>query len=185
MNRGILIKYKEKIIGAYIDDGRFQSNKGGSCIAINGKSYKDLTGKKFTEDITRFINTEDELYKKISSMSPRQVIKTYYKAVNAQDERIKLACMSCNNIMDNMSINMERDILFNEEFQESHIKFLKVIMVRGMKNQSTDKAKWYNVNFFIKVKDNKTPLEDGLDGRFVQIIKEGDLWKVNNVVTGF
>ncbi|WP_279379974.1 DUF4829 domain-containing protein [Clostridium botulinum] len=118
-------------------------------------------------------------------MSPRQVIKTYYKAVNAQDERIKLACMSCNNIMDNMSINMERDILFNEEFQESHIKFLKVIMVRGMKNQSTDKAKWYNVNFFIKVKDNKTPLEDGLDGRFVQIIKEGDLWKVNNVVTGF
>ncbi|OOB76030.1 hypothetical protein AXF41_13205 [Clostridium haemolyticum] len=84
-----------------------------------------------------------------------------------------------------MSINMERDALFNEEFEESHIKSLKVIMVRGIKNQSTDKSKWYDVNFFIKVKDNETPLEDGLDGKFVEVIKEGDSWKVNSEATGF
>ncbi|EGO88830.1 hypothetical protein CBCST_03021 [Clostridium botulinum C str. Stockholm] len=150
MNRGILIKYKEKIIGAYIDNGRFQSNKGGSCISVNGKSYKDLMGKKFSEDIIKYIDTENELYKKISSMSPKKVIKTYYKAIDYDDERVKLACMSWENIMNDMSINMERDALFNEEFEESHIKSLKVIMVRGIKNQSTDKSKWYDVNFLLK-----------------------------------
>lgn len=185
MNRGILIKYKEKIIGAYIDNGRFQSNKGGSCISVNGKSYKDLMGKKFSEDIIKYIDTENELYKKISSMSPKKVIKTYYKAIDYDDERVKLACMSWENIMNDMSINMERDALFNEEFEESHIKSLKVIMVRGIKNQSTDKSKWYDVNFFIKVKDNKTSLEDGLDGKFIEVIKEGDSWKVNSEATGF
>ncbi|MCD3297450.1 M56 family metallopeptidase [Clostridium botulinum] len=185
MNRGILIKYKEKIIGAYIDDGRFQSTKGGSCIAINGKSYKDLTGKKFTEDITRFINTEDKLYKKINSMSPRQVIKTYYKAIDAQDERIKLACMSCENIMQDMSINMKSDILFNDEFKESPIKSLKLLMIRGNKNQSKSNSKWYNIDFYIKVEPDRTTYEDGLDRRFVEVIKEGDSWKVNSEATGF
>ncbi|AEB74972.1 conserved hypothetical protein [Clostridium botulinum BKT015925] len=185
INRGILIKHKGKIIGAYIDDGRFQSTKGGSCIAINGKSYKDLTGKKFTEDITRFINTEDKLYKKINSMSPRQVIKTYYKAIDAQDERIKLACMSCENIMQDMSINMKSDILFNDEFKESPIKSLKLLMIRGNKNQSKSNSKWYNIDFYIKVEPDRTTYEDGLDRRFVEVIKEGDSWKVNSEATGF
>lgn len=64
--RGIVIKYNDEIIGAYIDAGRHDS----FACSLDRKSLKDITGKEWDGWIADYIDYEDELEIKLSKMEP-------------------------------------------------------------------------------------------------------------------
>ncbi|WP_080742993.1 M56 family metallopeptidase [Clostridium novyi] len=183
INRSILIKYKGKIIGAYMDNGSFENSKGGSCKSLNNKSYKDITGKKFSDDMTNYENHENKLYKEVSKMSPRKVIKAYYESVNNGDDKMKLASMSYENIMDSMSGN-RKDELYSKEIEENYIDYVNILFMRKIEKEN-DNSMWYDVNFIIKADQSKTAYENGFDSWFVNVVKDGECWKMNKMATGF
>ncbi|AST58017.1 peptidase 1 [Thermoanaerobacterium thermosaccharolyticum] len=79
--RGIVIKYNDEIIGAYIDAGRHDS----FACSLDRKSLKDITGKEWDGWIADYIDYEDELEIKLSKMEPEDIIREYFKALDKHD----------------------------------------------------------------------------------------------------
>ena len=108
--RGIVIKKDGKIIGAYIDVGRHES----FACSLDRKSLEDITNKDWNEWILDYI---DKLEKELAKLSPEEIIKTYFKALDSHDVKIAKACLSRtqSNVGGDLSANMSNRELYNKK----------------------------------------------------------------------
>lgn len=97
--RGIVIKYNDEIIGAYIDAGRHNS----FACSLDRKSLKDITSKEWDIWIEDYIDYEDELEIKLSKMEPEDIIREYFKALDKHDIKMVWACMTRKNLAQQLS----------------------------------------------------------------------------------
>ncbi|CDG36637.1 hypothetical protein CTHBC1_2034 [Acetivibrio thermocellus BC1] len=102
--RGIVVKYDNEIIGAYIDAGRQDF----MACALNRKRLKDIAGKEWNEWIEDYIDFEDELEIRLSKMQPEDIVREYFKAVDERDEKIIRACTTRENQLKYLSIQRKR-----------------------------------------------------------------------------
>ena len=92
--RGIVLKYDNKIVGAYIDAGRHNC----FACALDRKSLNDITGKDWDDWISDYIDYNNELEIKLSKMKPEDIIKQYYDALNRHDQKMQFACLTRQNL---------------------------------------------------------------------------------------
>jgi len=186
--RGIVLKYDGKIIGAYIDAGRHD------CFAcsLDRKTLKDITNMEWDNWISDYINYNNELEIKLSKMTPEDVIKQYYDAMNNHDTKMEFACMTRQNICKYLAMNMDNNLLINEGFNDiyldgsSNVKSAKVIDLREISSTYNPKGTMeYAVTIDFKFKKEITS-SNGKQPRFIILKKESGKsgWRIQSEGTG-
>lgn len=182
--RGIVIKYNDEIIGAYIDAGRHDS----FACSLDRKSLKDITGKEWDVWIEDYIDFEDELEIKLSKMEPEDIIREYFKALDKHDIKMVWVCMTRKNLSQHLSTNMDNQYLFNkdEDKIDYNINSAKLLEIKELKRfQNEPGVLEYQVKVDFDFKKLITA-DDGVWPRFVILKKESEKsgWRIDGVGTG-
>nr|WP_222927263.1 DUF4829 domain-containing protein [Thermosediminibacter litoriperuensis] len=180
--RGIVLKYNDEIIGAYIDAGRHNS----FACSLDRKSLKDITGKEWNEWIEDYIDYEDESEIKLSKMEPKEIIREYFKALDKNNVKMLWACMTRKHLSELLSINMDNQYLFNkaEDNMDYNINRAKLLEISdGL--QTKPGVLEYAVKVYFDFKKIITD-DDGIKTRFVILKKESEKsgWRIDGVGTG-
>lgn len=135
---------------------------------------------------------DDPLERELSLLSPEQMIKTYYDAIDSKDYRRAYACISRNNLTTYLFSNMDNRYLFNQGFETvfddglGNINSSKVIKIDRMEQLETDKdVRKYAVIVDIDVKQPITH-ESGEQHRFINLTQETPYngWRIEAMGTG-
>ncbi|NTV89162.1 MAG: DUF4829 domain-containing protein [Clostridiales bacterium] len=187
--RGITLKYEGEIIGAFIDAGRHR------CFAcsLDGKSLSDVTGKDWDTWVSDHVNYENLLEARLSKMSPEEIIREYYKAMNDKDETTMFACMTRQNSCDYLSMNMDNKLLMNSDFDSAYaglggnnVKSVKIISLKEIEiSGSQDNTVEYEVILDYRFRKLITS-ESGEQPRFIIMKKESERsgWRIQGEETG-
>ena len=182
--RGIVLKYNDEIVGAYIDAGRHDS----FACSLDRKNLKEITGKEWDEWIADYIDYQDELEIKLSKMGPEDIIREYFRALDKHDIKMVWACMTRKNLSQELSINMNNNYLFNKNSDkiDYNIKSAKLLEIKELKVFSDEPGM---LEYQVEVKfDFKKPItsEDGVWPRFVILKKETEKsgWRIDSIGTG-
>ena len=187
-SRGIVLKYNNKIVGAYIDAGRHD------CFAcsLDRKSLTDITNKEWGHWINDYINYNNELEIELSKMKPEDIIKQYYKAMNSHDQKTQFACLTRQNLCNYLATNMDNNLLMNAGFNiaymdsEQNVKSVKFISLREVNGLGNPKgAVEYAATIDFKFKKEITS-NNGKQPRFIILKKESDKsgWRIDSEGTG-
>ena len=182
--RGIVIKYNDEIIGAYIDAGRHDS----FACSLDRKSLKDITGKEWDGWIADYIDYEDELEIKLSKTEPEDIIREYFKALDRHDIKMVWACMTRRSLSQELSSNLNNQYLFNKnedkiDYNINSAKLLEIKELKGFRNEPGVLEYQVKVDFdFVK----PITSDDGIWPRFVILKKEAEKsgWRIDGVGTG-
>ncbi|AUS98764.1 DUF4830 domain-containing protein [Clostridium thermosuccinogenes] len=182
--RGIVLKYNDEIIGAYIDAGRHDS----FACSLDRRSLKDITGKEWDGWIESYIDYEDELEIKLSKMEPEDIIREYFKALDRNDIKMIWACMTRKNLSGHLSSNMNNQYLFNTDedgidYNIKSAKLLEIKEIKGLNNEPGVLEYMVEVDFDFK---KSITSDDGVQPRFVILKKETEKsgWRINSTGTG-
>ncbi len=186
--RGIVLRYGNEIIGAFIDAGRHR------CFAcsLDRKSLEDITGKGWDSWVADYINYNNELEIKLSKMSPEDIIKQYFNAMDKHDDKMMYACMSRKYISDFLAMNMNNNNLFNKDFKNAYVdgdqnvKSVKLIKIRNMKGiDNPAGVVEYEATIDFRFKKVITS-DDGVQSRFIMLKKESEKsgWRIESIGTG-
>ncbi len=186
--RGIVLKYGNEIIGAFIDAGRHR------CFAcsLDGKRIEDITGKGWDSWVADYINYNNELEIKLSKMSPEDIIKQYFNAMDKHDDKTMYACMTRKHISDFLAMNMDNNNLFNKDFKDAYVdgdqnvksvKFIKVREMKGIDNPVGVVEYEATIDFTFK---KVITSDDGVQPRFLMLKKESEKsgWRIESIGTG-
>lgn len=127
--RAVVVRYEGKIIGAWLALGRH------FCFAcsLKGRTLEDVTGKSLDEWLTTLIDPNDPVERRLSTMTPEQVLETYYAAIDQKDYATAHACESRSSLLVYIASNMDDRRLYNDGFGEERGKglanFLSVKLV--------------------------------------------------------
>jgi beta-lactamase regulating signal transducer with metallopeptidase domain len=108
--RGIVVKNNGKIIGAFISAGRHSAF---NACSLKGNSFEKATGQTLYEWLSDKIE-RDSVDKRLSELEPEQVIGEYFAALDQKDAETALYCISKKMLLENLTVNMPKDALFNE-----------------------------------------------------------------------
>jgi hypothetical protein len=108
--RGIVVKKDGKIIGAFISAGRHSAF---NACSLKGNSFEKVVGKPLLEWLRDKIKA-DSLEERLAKSEPEQVIEEYFTALDKKDTKRAKYCISKKNLMENLTVNMPNEELFNE-----------------------------------------------------------------------
>lgn len=186
--RGIVLKYDNKIVGAYIDAGRHD------CFAcsLDRKSLAQITNKEWDYWISDYIDYDNELEIQLSAMNPEDVIKQYYYAMDRHNQKMLFACMTRQNLCQALAANMDNDRLINKGFDDAfadgaqNVKSSKLINCReananGNSNDTVEYAATIDFQFYKEIISRS-----GKQTRFIILKKESDKsgWRIQSEGTG-
>lgn len=187
-SRGIVLKYNNKIVGAYIDAGRHD------CFAcsLDRKRLTDITNKEWDHWISDYINYNNELEIELAKMKPEDIIKQYYKAMNSHDQKMQFACLTRQNLCNYLAANMDNNLLINADYNNAYIdgeqnvksaKFISLREVRGLGNPKGAVEYVATIDFKF---DKEITSNSGKQTRFVILKKESDKsgWRIDGEGTG-
>lgn len=182
--RGIVLKYNDVIIGAYIDAGRHDA----FACSLDRKSLKDLTGKEWEDWILDHIDYGDELEIKLSKMSPEDIIRGYFNALDKQDTKLVWAYITRRSLTQHLSSNLNNQNLFNKDedkidYNVKSAKLLEIKEYKGIQNKPGVLEYQVKVDYDFK---KFVTADDGIGIRFVILKKESEKsgWRIDGVGTG-
>ena len=181
--RGIVLKYNDEIIGAYIDAGRHDS----FACSLDRKSLKDITGKEWDGWIADYIDYEDELEIKLSKMEPEDILREYFNALDKHDIKMVWACMTRRSLSQELSSNLNNQYLFNKkdkiDYNINSAKLLEIKELKGFHDEPGVLEYQVKVDFDFK---KLITADDGVWPRFVILKKESEKsgWRIDAVGTG-
>lgn len=116
-SRGIVVKYENKIVGAFIDAGRHSN----FACSLDRKSLKNITNKEWDNWVSDYMDYNNDLEIKLSQMKPEDIIKQYYSAINSHNEKLQYACMTTQNVCSYLAMNMDNNKLINSSFKDAYV----------------------------------------------------------------
>lgn len=180
--RGILVRQGEKIIGAYIDAGRHSS----FACSLERKSLEEVTGKTWNEWIPQYVDYEDELEKQLSGLSPEEIIRIYFEALDKGEERLIYATQARSTLVQYLAGNMAYDQLYFKQYPDTNVKKAKLLSMKTFEfgDQPKDSLE-YAVEVDYDFKEMITS-DDGKQTRFVGLTREGNGrdWRITGIGTG-
>jgi hypothetical protein len=176
-SRGIVVKYNNKIVGAFIDAGRHNN----FACSLDRKSLKDITNKEWDSWVSDYMDYNNELEIKLSQMKPEDTIKEYYAAINSNNEKLQYACMTTQNVCSYLATNMDNNQLINGSFKDAY----------ALVTQNTAPSKLISIKKLNIPGNQAGTLEYAvtdlkLETRYIIMKKESDKigWRIEGVGTG-
>ncbi|MDO0825513.1 DUF4829 domain-containing protein [Desulfosporosinus nitroreducens] len=109
-SRGVVVKNREKIIGAFISAGRHSTF---NACSLKGNSFEKVTGQTLYEWLGDMIKA-DSTEERLSKLEPEQVIAEYFTALDNKEAKTAGYCISKITLLENLTSNMLNEELFNE-----------------------------------------------------------------------
>ncbi|MEG6520557.1 M56 family metallopeptidase [Desulfotomaculum sp. 1211_IL3151] len=167
--RGIVVKNGGKIIGAFISAGRHSTF---NACSLKGNSFEKVTGQTLYEWLADRIE-RDSVEKRLSKLQPEQVIEKYFAALDRKDTKTAQYCISKKTLLENLTINIPNDALFNERIglplTDANIgtkssfdnpKFAKILKTERIKEEPDKKTKVFRVTVDLRYNE----AWDGING---------------------
>ncbi len=177
--RGVIVRHNGKIIGAYMDRGRHSS----LACSLNMKTLEQATGKVWSEWVVDYVDTDNRLFKELKGMTPEELIKTSFEALDKGDYKRYYATFSLKSLMYGLSVNMDFSDLYNKSFPDTNIKGAKLLELGAVRDDLGYIMYPVQVDF-----DFVIPMtgEDGIEPRFIGVEKESEAtgWRISSVGTG-
>ena len=180
--RGIILKDKNKIIGAYIDT----EIEGVPYVSLDGLWIENCTLKTWDEWIKTYINYDDELEIKLSKMNADEIIKEYYRALDNNDAKLKWATITRKNLFEFLINNKDKTCLFNTEkdMSRTNIKSIKLLELKKSEHDpyGEKNSEDYSVKADFKY-DNLSNAENGEELDFYNLKKQDEKigWKIRDI----
>lgn len=182
--RGIILKYNDEIIGAYIDVAIYKS----FACSLERKSLKDITGKEWNEWIAYHIDYEDELETRLCKMTTEEIIREYIVALENRNTKMEWACMTRKNLSQQLSDIRNNEQLFSrdEHLTAYSIESAKELEIKEVKESKNEPGTLkYQVAPDYVFKESKTS-ENEFWPLFVILKKESEEsgWRVDSIGNG-
>lgn len=180
--RGIIVKYKGQIVGAFIDAGRHTS----FACSLDGLSLETITDGTWDQWVDGYINYENPLEKDLKQMTPEQIINTFYKAIDTGNKKLAAACFTKKNLSRWLSVNMNNKELYNKaSSMDFNMSGAKVLSIQPIDIKNPEGYLEFRVEVELDVSEAWAS-EDGLYTRFIilrQETKESG-WRIVGIGTG-
>lgn len=187
--RAVVVKYENRIIGAWLDAGRHDA----FACSLKGRRLEEITGKTWGEWLANIVNWEDPLEKRLAALSPEELIRTFYEAVGNGDKRTAHAALSRRNLATYLFRNMDNNRLYNPSFSVNdrdglnNVAGAKIVSIKELPPQDGDspEVKRYQVAVDLTFRRAITA-ESGVQIRFLTLRQEipGLGWRVDSLGTG-
>lgn len=199
--RAIVIEVSGSIAGAWLDKGRHYA----FLASLDKKYFADITGKSWGQWLIdkNLVDYSSEGFEgKLKSISPEDVIREYYDAIDKKDFATAYSLISKSNQTGYLFANMPDFCLYNKSFSSAFNDGLENTLSAKIKDISeltggyqiqTDKIlnrnvyakKEYMVNLDMTFKLQMTS-GDGENTRFVILVKETPdaPWLIDSIGTG-
>ncbi len=177
-SKGIVLRYNNKIIGAYIDAEV-------DLCSLKRSTFYKITRKKWKEIIYQYVDYNNEWEKKTSTMSPVDVIKDYIKALDSHDRKKLWAYEPTYDLFYNLLTNLRDDKIYNHEndylYPNHNIKKIKLLSISEPQEWTYGSFKTLRYVVFVDVDFYEFVVQpDGKGNAFVHVYKENKNsgWKV-------
>lgn len=182
--RGIIIRHNGNIVGTFIDGGRT-----GVFSTLDGRSFKDVKGVELYSWLAEnCFDKNDEMYRKISAMSPEELIRTYFKAQEDRDTKTLLSTMSMSNWFHSLFLNMgDRQLFSSPKYGTNLPGYIDKINIISIKEISMSSNPPNTLEYAVEADIKPTSravIGSGRQTRFVILVKEGGIFRVNGDGTG-
>lgn len=195
--RAVVIRYDNKIIGAWLDVNYF-------LCSLRGNYLGDLVKKDWGQWLLDegIESKEDEFALKIKELTPEQIFRKYIDAVNNKDYKTAYALFSKRNLVDYLFMTQE-DKLYNDKWEPYGLGISNIISfeLKTIKEDQYPSAlleipvpydKYYNENpyerkLYYFEADIKAKQETGTEGPcFIHFVKETSEspWQISGFSTG-
>ncbi|MEW6698080.1 MAG: DUF4830 domain-containing protein [Bacillota bacterium] len=193
--RAIIIEYSEKIIGAWIDEGRHYS----FCCSLNGKTFKDIVHKSWGQWLI-----DNDMISSNRNELPEQVIRRYYNALDNNNyiEAYSLYSKAAQSSF--LFNNISDDKIYHDDWPEfendltENIVHAKVLKIEPVKSKSTYNGVYHEIlnreiflykTFFVETDIQfKKVVEPGWQPQklFITLVKEtpDSPWEIDSAGTG-
>jgi len=192
--RAVIVRHEGRIVGAWLDAGRHW----GFACSLSGRRFEEVTGKTWDEWIPALIDPQDPLERELSRLSPEDLIRTYYAAVDRGDYTRAHACQSRRWLATSLFANMDNRFLYNPGFRDydvaglANITSARVIAIRrqerfeeNFRRDYPPGTRIYEVRVDLQVREPVT-FESGPQTRFVTLRRETPAtgWRIESIGTG-
>lgn len=186
--RVVVVRSEGNIIGAWLALGRHY------CFAcsLKGHTLEDITGKGFEEWATFLIDTNDPMEQRLSTMTPEQILETYYTAIDQKDYTTAHACESRKLLLGYIASNMDDRLLHNDGFGEEHGKGLanfisvRLTAITRCEEFERDEAGYGGAQCYSVAVEQERRVSAGGDGYFVVMRRETPEtgWRIHSIGSG-
>ena len=108
--RGIVVKNKGQIIGAFISAGRHSAF---NACSLKGNSFETATGLTLNEWFLKMIKA-DSMEERLSKLEPQQIIEEYFVSLDKKDTKTAFYYIAKKALLGNLTSNMLNEELFNQ-----------------------------------------------------------------------
>jgi hypothetical protein len=174
--RAVVLTLEGKIIGAWIDQGRHY----GFACSLNRKRFEEIGGLGWSKWLSSsgVVDVSKEKESKFATMTPEEIIKVYYTALDAHDYQTANAVRSRRALTHDLFVNMfDDEALFNQQEDASftqwmaNIKSAKLLNVTPSNGNHDSLVYAAEVNFQF-VNPNFPTIPEGKNIQFVVVHKE-------------
>jgi hypothetical protein len=174
--RAVVLTLEDKIIGAWIDQGRHY----GFACSLNRKRFEEIVKLGWDKWLVSsgIVNLSKEKESKLATMTPEEIIAVYYTALDAHDYRTVNAVRSRRTLAHDLFENMfDEEALFNQQEDATITQWIKNIKSAKLLNVTQVKDNHYSpvyaakVNFQFVNPDLPT-IPEGTTQQFVVVSKE-------------
>ncbi len=190
--RVVVVRSEGKIIGAWLALGRH------FCFAcsLKGLTLEDVTGKSVDEWLTTLIDPNDPMERRLSAMTPDQILETYYSAIDRKDYATAHACESRSHLLVYIASNMDDRRLYNDGFGEDRgeglANFISVKLIEVERAEEFERAEigYGDAQCYqVTVEQHRRVVAGGPDGLFPYFVvmkretpETG--WRIYSIGTG-
>jgi hypothetical protein len=209
--RAIILRRDGLIIGAWIDAGTSLD----AASTLDRRSFREIIDSRYAEDFSlqfhrlvdywgkwltkdQIADPNNEIDLALAALSPDQVIRTFFAAINAQDYQTAYACLTRDELSSVLFVNLlssgKAGKLFHESYAEAakhgdmfirNIISAEIIQMRKLNTTHPEEIE-YEVRFDVRYKEEDIFYHDGIEMRFF-ILKEeieGLGYRIDGIGTG-
>lgn len=162
--RGIVVKSGGQISGAFISAGRHSTF---SACSLKGHSFETVTGQTLDQWLADKVKA-DSGEEKLSQLEPEEIIEAYFTSLDKKDAGATAACLAKKALLENLTVNMANDQLYNEEISLplartylgtqpglASLKSAKLLKVE-MRKEANDYEKTFRVDLDLQYHNQET-----------------------------
>ncbi|NPV71722.1 MAG: DUF4829 domain-containing protein [Firmicutes bacterium] len=185
--RAVIVLSEGRVIGAWLDAGRHHA----FACSLSGRRFEDITGKTWAGWVPGVIDADDAVERELASLTPEEVIRRYYEAIDRGDYPAALTCLTREHLLMYLFSNMDNRGLYNPGFDQGMLGLLNTTAARveGVKKMEgtsvPEGCVMYQVVVDLTVEQPITH-GSGLQPRFVSLRREtpDTGWRIDGIGTG-
>ncbi|RDV82491.1 DUF4829 domain-containing protein [Ammonifex thiophilus] len=184
----VLVKAEGRLVGAWLDAG---PGYGFAC-SLKGRRLEEIAGKSFGDWVASFTDYNDPVELRLARMTPEEVIRTYWEAVNRGDYRLAHACETRKRLLGYLFMEMDKNWIYSVSLTQAAsadwaqtVRSARVLSVKEVEGTTDRKKKEYMVEVDLRVR-RADALQDGHRPLFFTMERENERsgWRIAGIGTG-